>query len=270
MREKLALLGMLSPDETPEICENTEIQTTQPAGMAGPPKPGGGKPERRSRDYPDRFDPIDGIAKEFVSYRSKPEDPEWSRFHRERFYQSVWKLAESLTRYHLRGQNWKGDVTQDAMDITAAFCEGLLKQEKNRTGMFDSTVRSPDELKGYLNRTIRKGVREQAWKFRKSRREWLSFEEDAVMAAVDARKSDWLPQVIRLTKALNAARDRNVKIPSSTVGITSLDFVLRLALNRKVAGGEAKKLVPGKGVPVRTRQNWEKKFRSDIRHELEI
>ncbi len=270
MSKKLALLGMLSPDKTPGISEKTEIQTTQPVGKAGPPEPSGGKPERRSRSNPDRFDPIDEIAKEFVSYRSKPEDPKWSRIHRERFYQSVWKLAERLTQYHLRGQNWKGDVTQDAMDITAAFCEGLLKQEKNRTGMFDSTERNPSELRGYLNHTFHNGVREQAWKFRKSRREWLSFEEDAVMAAVDARKSDWLTQVIRLTKAVNAARDGNIKIPSSSVGTTSLDLVLRLALNRKVAGGEAKKLVPRKGVPVRTRQNWEKKFRSDIRHELEI
>lgn len=263
-------MGFSRPVKTPEVCEKTEIQISQSAERADPPELGGGKPERRSRSNPDRFDPIDEIAKEFVSYRSKPEDPKWSRIHRERFYEGVWKLAVRFTQYHLRGQNWKGDVTQDAMDITAAFCEGLLKQEKKRTGMFGSTERTPSQLRGYLNRTIHQGVREQARKFRTSRRKWLSFEEDAVMAAVDARKSDWLPQVLRLTKAVNAARDGNKKIPSSTVGTTSLDLVLRFALNRKVAGGEAKKLVPRIGVPKRTRQNWEKKFRGDIRHELEI
>jgi hypothetical protein len=113
-------------------------------------------------------------------------------------------------------------------------------------------------------------VKEQAGKFRKSRREWLSFEEDAVQAAADARKSDWLPQVLRLTKALDAARKGNPKLPPAAVGTTSLDLVLRLALNRKVQGGEVKKLVLSKGVAPRTRQRREQSLRGDLRDELEI
>lgn len=265
----MTLLGMPSPDETPGDCEKDAIQIAPPIGMAEPPEPGG-KPNGRRPGSSDWFDRIEELAGELESDRSIPDNPNRPRIHRERFYQGVWELAGRFARQHLRIQNWKGDVTQDAMDITAAFCERLLAQEKNRTGIFGSTPRSPSQLRGYLSRTIHIGVREQAGKFRRSRRQWLSFEEDAVLAAADARKSDWLPQVLRLTKALDSARTGIRKLPSHAVGTTSLELVLRLALNRKVQGGEAKKLVPRKGVPTRTRQRREKCLRDQLRHELEI
>ena len=269
MRDKTNLLGMQSPEQTPGICEETEIQITQPAGTAGPPEPGGGKPVSRKRRPSEWFDRIDGLAGLLEGYRYEPGDPSQSRICRERFYQGVWELAGRRARLYLRYQDWKGDVTQDAMDITAAFCKGLLDQEENRRGIFDSTRRSPAELRGYLSQTIHVGVKQQAWKHSRSRRQWLSFEQDAVLAAVDARKGDWLPQVLRLTKALGAARDGVGKLPPSVIGTTPLDLVLRLALNRKVRGGEAKKLVPRKGLAKRTRQRRERELRHNLHRELE-
>jgi hypothetical protein len=261
---------MQSPDGTPGICEDVEIQITQPTGKVGPPEPGGGEPVCRRRGSSDRFDRIDGLARELEDYRSNPGDPIRSRVHRERFYQGVWELAGRFAQLHLRSQNWKGDVTQDAMDITAGFCERLLTQEKNQKGIFGSAGRSSSQLRGYLNRTLHIGVKQQAGKFRRSRRQWLSFEEDAVLAAVTARKGDWLPQVLRLTEALDKAREGVGKLPAVAVGTTSLDLVLRLALNRKVHGGEAKKLIPRAGVATRTRQRREKELRDALRCELEM
>ena len=270
MSNKMALLGMPSPDETPGIREKNEIQTTQPAGKAGPPEPGGGMSHGRRPGASDWFDRIEALAGELEAFRSSRWDPVRSRTHRERFYQGVWELAGRFAQLHLRSQNWKGDVTQDAMDITAVFCERLSAQEANQTGMFGSTGRSRSQLRGYLSRTIQIGVRQQTGKFRRSRRLWLSFEEDAVLAAVDARKADWLPQVLRLTKALDAARMGVRKLPPAAVATTSLDLVLRLALNRKVRGGEAKKLIPRRGMAKRTRQRREGELRSHLRHELGI
>jgi len=261
---------MQSPDGTPGICEEVEIQITQPTGKVGPPEPGGEETVCRRRGSSNWFDRIEALAGELEAHRSNWEDLHRSQAHGERFYQGVWELAGRFAQLHLRSQNWKGDVTQDAMDITAAFVERLLTQEQNRKGLFSAEPRSPSQLRGYLSRTIHIGVRECAEKFRQSRRRWLSFEEDAVLAAVDARKADWLPQVLRLTKALDHAREEVRKLPPSAVGTTSLDLVLRLALNRKVKGGEAKKLVQGKGLTKRTRQRREGELRCNLRHQLEI
>lgn len=271
MRDKTTLLGMQSPEGTPGICEEVEIQITQPAGKAGSPEPGGGEPDCRRRGSSDWFVRIDGLARELADYRSTRGDPVRSRITRERFYQGVWELAGNQAGMLLRSWNWKGDVTQDAMDITAAFCEGLLKQEENRRGIFDSTKRSPSLVRGYLSNTIRNGVFQQAGQFAQKRRDWLRFEEKAVLSAADARTADWLPLVLRLTKAIDASRKRVRKMPADEIGTTPLGFVLQLALDEKIQqGGGVKDLLPSAGLTKRTRQRREKDFRDNLRSQLEM
>lgn len=269
MRDKTTLLGMQSPEDTPRICEDIEIQTTQPAGKAGPPEPGGEEPVYQRRGSSNWFVRIDGLARELADFRSTPGDPVRSRISRERFYQGVWELAGFQAGSLLRTWDWKGDVTQDAMDITAEFCKGLLKQEDDRGGIFDSTERSPSQVRGYLSSTIRTGVFQQARYFARKRRNWLCFEEKAVLAAADARKADWLPLVLRLSKAISASRQRVRKLPPGEIGSTPVEFVLQLALDRKIRkGGGVRDLLPQADLKLRTRQRREKDFRDDLRCEL--
>ena len=91
MRDKITLLGMQRREETPGICEDIEIETTQPTGTAGPQAPGGEVPVYRRRASSNWFVRIDGLAWELADFRSPPGDPVQSQISRERFYQGVWE-----------------------------------------------------------------------------------------------------------------------------------------------------------------------------------
>lgn len=216
------------------------------------------------------FERIASVGGHFDAYRSATVESLRKR-SREDFYQGVWELTQIRAGMLLRTWNWKGDVTQDAMDITAEFCNGLLTQEADRRGIFDSTKRSPSEVRGYLSNTICNGVFQQAGEFARKRRNWLCFEEKAVLAAADARTSDWLPLVLRLTKAIDASRKRVRKMPVNEIGTTPVEFVLGLALDRKISKGDGlKRLLPKADLPLRSRQRREKDFSDDLRCELEM
>lgn len=252
--------GTPTPEKSSAITWRAEIEKLPPHSVKSPSKARKRKPASGSTP-----DLIDDLAKIFEDYQSSGSETD-----RDRFYQSLWKVAEKRARYQLACMDWKGDIREDAMDVTSVFCQRLLRQERKLTGLFKPAPRRPSQLRGYLNRTIYGGVKEQAQKYRTSRRPWLCCNEDAVLSAVDTRNSDWLPQVIRLTKALDAARAGKKKLVPDAPGTTSLDLVLQLALDSKVPGGEVKYLARQEGVPFSTQQNWARHLRSDLRHELEI
>lgn len=225
--------------------------------------------KRRVNQQGSESDPVDDLADFLEAYRASG-----SKTDREKFYENAWNLIEERARVQLRNHAWKGDVRQDALEIASAVCARMCQQEEKNKGIF-SPYRTSDHMRKYLNRTIYLAVSENRKKLGKKLSKHVEStrsldDEEAPVVVPETRKSDWLPYVVRVSKALDTARAKTKHILPPGVGIDSTELLLNLDLGNGRRGGELKKLAVKPGVPPRTQQHRAKRLRNNLRDELEI
>lgn len=262
MRKKQNPPGSPAPEET------SATSTPAPVGVAHQvAKSDSSKPRANQRRS--ESDPVNDLSNVLEAYRASG-----SKKDREYFYENAWNLIEERARVQLRNHAWKGDVRQDAMEIASAVCARLCQQEEKNKGIF-SPYRTPDHMRRYLNRTIYLAVSENRKKLGKKlskhveRTRSLDDEESPVVVP-ETRKSDWLPIVVRVSKALDSARVKTKNVLPPGVGIDSTELVMDLVLGKTKKGDQLKTLAAIPGVPDRTQQHRAKRLRKNLRNELEI
>lgn len=215
------------------------------------------------------FTRIDQLGDAFEAYQCAADPVQKERL-RDKFYQELWELAKKRSKNILYSMSSKGDPTTDAMDITGLFVEGMVKQEMNRKGLFDPTPRSPSQLRGYLSHTIGRGVSQQAGRFFSKQGNCVSLDESVLESAVATQDADCEQKLMDLAGKITKVIKQQ-KIPTSEIGTTPVDLVLQMALSQKICqGGLLKGLLPQAGQSLRTQQRREKKFRDDLRRELQM
>jgi hypothetical protein len=182
---------------------------------------------------------------------------------REDFYELFLKLTGTAAWKTLRERSWRGDCYHDSEDIGSLCARILLKQEKAGKGVFDSgKVPAGAELRGYLNRTIWRGVSQGIINLLRKDRCCITLDVSIFSVTDRAQDAQSLWQDVETVRSRLSARVSG-RFRTFT-GKTPVDGVIAKAL----ADAGERKLHLEARVPKRTWQREEQAAREELRESL--